>query len=93
MKTCQAWQDLRAFTLDPREDLAQIGDVLLTQEAMKIVQRFYSHAEVFDYITNKGTEFVTAELLPFINEQLPPNLRFGALKASETAGQLTVEKA
>jgi hypothetical protein len=93
MKTCQAWQDLRAFTLDPQEDLAQIGDVLLTHEAMRIAQRFYSHAEVFDYITNSGTEFVTAELLPFINEQLPRNLRFGALKARQTGSQLTVDRA
>lgn len=93
MKTCQAWQDLRAFTLDPREDKAQVGNVLLTQDAMKVIQRFYSHAEVFDYITNKGNEFVTGELLPFINEQLPTNLRFGALKASEAGGVLTVDGA
>jgi hypothetical protein len=93
MKTCQTWQDLRAFTLDANEDKAQVGSVLLTQDAMKVIQRFYSHAEVFDYISNRGTEFVTGELLPFINEQLPQNLRFGSLKASESSGVLTLDKA
>ena len=93
MKTCQAWQDLRAFTLDSHEDQAQVGNVLLTQDAMKVIQRFYSHAEVFDYINNRGNEFVTGELVPFINQQLPQNLRFGALNASESEGMLIVDKA
>jgi hypothetical protein len=67
--------------------------VVLTQDAMKIIQRFYSHAEVFDYITKKGNDFVTDELLRFVNEQLPQNLRFVALKTSEPGAMLTVARA
>jgi hypothetical protein len=91
MKRCETWQDLRAFTLDPSQDRAQIGNVLLTHGAMRVIQRFYSHAEVFDYITNRGREFVLGELVPFINEQLPANLRFGTLRVSESDGQLLVD--